>query len=314
MAHRKRNTSHITVLAFTLIIGLVMAVAGYVTYKGGLFELRSKAASKEIILKQWTFNKSKEGWKAVGFVKSGVSSGIYSLVINTKEYLRPRITHESVNVLLRYPVNTFRLRVSVTTPLNALPRPTCVLPPRCANNNPPCVYQKPGVFYCPLETGGRESVAQKKPFLPSELSYVPVSVLYRLQDSKSFSELPSVRMLADGRMRSYNFTFPKETYRKRINEIQVVFADSRTPISASMNIDTISVAGFSQAWALPPVSPGNGSDDWCPGPNGTSCSFTTCAGYDCDPGVGACPAQPMTCTPHKGICKNNQCVELESPR
>lgn len=116
MARKYDSSTRVLTFVLTVAFGLVAAVIAYATF-GGSFELRSKAATEEVILKLWTFDANQEGWLAKDFSLSTVSKGMYQLSVNSNKSIAvaPQIIHTSVQTTLKYPVNKFRIRLAVTT-------------------------------------------------------------------------------------------------------------------------------------------------------------------------------------------------------
>ena len=67
MAIKHDSSTRILTFVLTVTFGLVAVVIAYATFKGGSFELRSKAAQEEVVLKQWTFDANAEGWNQKTF-------------------------------------------------------------------------------------------------------------------------------------------------------------------------------------------------------------------------------------------------------
>ena len=58
MVRKYDSSTRVLTFVLTVAFGLLSAVIAYASFKGGSFELRSKAATEEIILKQWAFSES----------------------------------------------------------------------------------------------------------------------------------------------------------------------------------------------------------------------------------------------------------------
>jgi len=137
MANYAKNSSRVITFVLMIAFALLAGVIGYATFKGGAFELRSRAAKEEVILKQWTFDSTKEGWVARDLASDTVRAGNYTLVIGKDiaapcrgqvcpqiaRLLSPLIEHTSVATTLKYPLNKFKIRLSISPA--STPKPTC---------------------------------------------------------------------------------------------------------------------------------------------------------------------------------------------
>lgn len=262
-----------------------MIVVGYATWKDGSFELRSKAASEDVILKQWTFEKSTEGWKAKDVEKSATNSDNFTLVIgsnaevisqkevctvskrlgnkkcqqtNVTTQLNPRMEHNEVATVLRYPVNKFRIRLLI--------RPD-------------------------------SSYAQQR------IGSVPVEISYRINGKKEF-ELPMMVMaLADGAMHEFSFDFPKAMSLRQVAEFMVSFVSLRSLANTRVDVADIRIIGVKE-FSVPVPIPTE-KVYTCESEDGTSCTIGSCPNSDCAPGAN-CPR--IYCTVRSGICQSGICV------
>ncbi len=282
----KYKQKSLNVISFVLMIAFafLVAVTGYVMVKGGSFELRSKAAQQEVILKQWTFQKGNEGWDAADFLSAIVEGGNYSLVVGPKTeevrygeeectgsekrgnyrcktpsstyVLSPKINHNAVNVILKYPLNRFNIRLTLSSlPSGIKPSPICELEPPCAYLKTPCKYAQQGVTYCPRADQPAGTYTGGGGVPPSGIQRVfkvPFQISYRLQ-GKNTDEAPvTIMALADGAMHDYSFNFPKELSLKKIVSMKISFAALRTQAKARVNIADMSIVGLPTVTKVPP--------------------------------------------------------------
>gem|GEM_PF-2813661 len=262
MAKNQKSSSHVISFVFMIAFAVIMAVIGYATWKGGMFELRSKASNTMGIIKSWTFAKDKEGWLAYDFGKSLVASqdtsgrpkagGIYTLVIGpkyqiqktykdcsnnrckTRKYtyeLKPRIQNSKVDAELLYSKNSFRMRLSVTGERQ------CQAPPACMFLRVPCAPQD-GVVYCDKDT--YVATSGEVLVMPKNME-VPVSVSYRLRGKRSFEPPVTMKVNADAGMQDISFDFPESVVRKRIDVIQVSFEAIRKYPNVLVQIEEIQI-------------------------------------------------------------------------
>lgn len=280
MAKYKQQSSNVISFVLMIAFAFFVAVTGYVMVKGGSFELRSKAAQQEVILKQWTFQNQKgnEGWDAADFLSAIVEGGNYSLVVGSKtEEIRygeeectgsekrgnykcktpsstyvfsPRIHHDAVNVSLKYAYHRFKIRLKLNSmPSGIKPSPICELEPPCAYLKTPCKYAQQGVTYCPRVGPSAGTSAGSGGVPPSgtqRVFKVPVQIFYRLQ-GKNTDEAPvTIMALADGAMHDYSFNFPKELSLKKIVSMKISFAALRTQAKARVDIADMSIVGLKE--------------------------------------------------------------------
>ncbi len=278
MVRNHDSSTRVLTFVLTVVLGLVSVVIGYAIFKNGSFELRSKAAQEEVVLKEWGFKKDNEGWNAEDFESAIVKDGNYSLVVGSKVeeirygeeectgsekrgnyrcrtpssiyVLSPRINQNAVNVILKYPVNRFRMRLKLSSmPSGIKPTPTCEPVPPCAYLKKSCKYVQEGVTYCPkvdqpagTYTGG----GGVPPSGNQHVISVPFQISYRLQ-GKNTDEPPVTRMaLADGVMHDVSFNFPKETSLKQVVSMKISFENLRTQAKARVDISDISIAGIKE--------------------------------------------------------------------
>ncbi len=279
MAMYKKNPSRVISVVLMVAFALLAVVVGYATVKGGQFELRSKAASEEVMLKQWTFEKNAEGWQAKDVGKSTVSGGNLSLVVGanpeivTREQsctgskrrgnykcrtvsktvvLTPRIEQNSVNTTLLYAESRLKMRLALSLPGLPNPSVTCTPPPSCAYLRTPCKYAQQGVNYCPIYQKGNESAGMAKedsrwaPQPDPRMMKVPVEVSYRIQGKKTFEAPVMISIAADGNMHDVSFSFPREMSLRRVEELKVAFGDLRKQPNARVDIADISLVGYKE--------------------------------------------------------------------
>lgn len=227
----KAKNSSVNVITFVLMVafGLLALVAGYATLVGGSFDLRSKAATEEILLKQWTFDAGASDWKAADWGRQSVGRGVYSLVVDTKTetrsqtkvctgkeklgnytcrkrtvvtQLEPRLERGSVDTVLLYPVNRFKIKLSVMV-------------------------------------GGRDPRTQKTKAIP-----VSFMVQYKLEGKTSFETPVPLTLIADGAMQDIAFEFPKDFLRRKITDIKLSFVDMKALANTVIAIDEIRLVGY----------------------------------------------------------------------
>lgn len=76
MASSRKNTSHPVQIALMIVFGLLVLIAGYAVLNGGIFEVRSKAALGENIVKRWEFDTSADGWTTTLLSNVKVANGL----------------------------------------------------------------------------------------------------------------------------------------------------------------------------------------------------------------------------------------------
>jgi len=232
MAKAKKNSSKVITIVLMVAFGLLALVVGYATLIGGSFELRSKAATEEILLKQWTFDSGAQDWKASDWGKQSVGKGVYSLVIDTKTetrerkevctgtkkrgnykcrqktvvtQLEPRLERGAVDTTLLYPVNRFKMKLSV------------------------------------LAGVGSDPYAKKMRVLP-----VSFMVQYKLEGKNAFETPVPLKLTADGSMQEVVFEFPKELLRKKITDFKISFVDMKAMANTAIAVDQIQLVGYKE--------------------------------------------------------------------
>lgn len=224
------------VITFVLMVtfALLSGVIGYAAYKGGNFELRSKAALSEVPLKQWLFATDTEGWVSGDVESAAVERGKYVVQIrDTAEGTRreevctgtqkrgnykcknkpvtytldPSIANGNINTTLRFPLNQLRIRMSV------------VIPPGTVWKEPSGAMMK------------RQPRAQ-------------IRLVYSIA-GRAGNEPPITAMTAfDGESHELLFDFPRDMSLKTIDKMSISFADLRGFAGARILIDEISLLGF----------------------------------------------------------------------
>lgn len=270
MANYKKSASSTKILTFvlTVVFGLLAAVVAFATFRNGSFELRTKAAAEEVVLKQWLFEKDTEGWNAQDVGKSTVRGGNYSLEIGKKSELvrpqevctgkeknkcrirnvvtplSPRVEHAAVETVLKYVQHKLRIRMALVFPQSTRP-PGCQPPPTCAYLREPCKYERPGVTFCHKDTIQKvqENVGTGR---EQRLTNIPMSVSYRLQGKQVFETALGFVGIIDGTVREYSLDLPKEVSLKRIDELRVSFGDLRKEAGARVDIADISIIGLKE--------------------------------------------------------------------
>lgn len=278
MAQRTDSSTRVITFVLMVVFAILSGVVIYAAWKGGSNDIRSRAASEEIILKQWTFDAGSEGWSAKDEGSSYVKGGNFSIVIGPKGEIRkqeyqctgtkkngnyrcknkvtntvldPRMENDSVGVALQYPVNRFRIRFLATKP--AAPSPTCTLPPPCAYLKSPCRYMKANVSYCPI---GREYEArpltdknvdsQFSKQVPGTVSKMPVTVSYRYDGRNAFEDPVQLVAVADGSFQEYSFDFPSTAKLKKVAALEISFGSMRFQPNMRIDVDTISLVGVKE--------------------------------------------------------------------
>ena len=266
----KKHDSSTRVLTFVLTIafGLVAAVIAYATFNGGSFDLRSKAATEEIILKQWTFNTNAEGWQAKDFLSSAVSGGIYTLTVHptykqecttqgkgrtarqickqvrAMRELTPQIFNTSVATNLMYPVNKFRIRLAVLAPKATAGRPPT------GENGKTVSFQSPQAVY---------------PFT--------IKVTQKYQGKKLSDADQQISAIADGKEHEYSFEFSRALNLKRVDELQIQFVSLPRDANTVVSINDIALIGMKEVRptiskvppSRTPIQCGSGVKTFAPG-------------------------------------------------
>lgn len=238
MAGYKKNssTSRIFTFVLTVVFGLLAAVVAFSALRGGVFELRTKAAAEEVVLKQWTFDSNAEGWTAKQFGKSAVSGGNYSLIVgpvsesvtpeeyctgsvkngnyrcrtrNVRQPFNPRIENSAAQTVLRFVNHKLRVRLALTLGQPPAPGP-----------------------------GMEKQRAMVTKF--------PVSVSYRLQGKSAFETALTFAAVADGAAHEYSLDLPREASLKRIDHLRVSFAELRKEAGARIDVADISIIGLKE--------------------------------------------------------------------
>lgn len=218
MSKKKDDPSNVISFVFMITFGLIMAVIVYVTFNGGFFALESKAASEDRILKQWTFDIGNEGWNAKDVLSSVVSNGMYLLTLNTVSRPEtPRVIQSRVLTPLKYPINKFRMRLTVSTP------PVRVIPPAGIDTKNQKIIPNP-------------PIQQAYPFT------IKVSVKYQGKPTNDAEQLISA--VADGKEHEYSFLFPRTVNLKRIDELQVTFVGLKSVSKTIISINDIALIGM----------------------------------------------------------------------
>lgn len=242
MVRKHDSSTRVLTFVLTVAFGLLSAVIAYASFKGGSFELRSKAATEEVILKQWTFDKVAEGWSAKDFLSGVVTGGMYKLTVNSKQQiaeskqecttnpkqkkqvckqvrvmrdLSPRLLNTSVQTILQYPVNKFRIRLSVGSP-------------------------------------------QLKKIMPSppERAYPFTLKVSQKYQGKKVSEIEQqISAVADAKEHEYSFDFPKDSSLKRVDELQITFVALGTQAGTFVSINDIALIGLKEVKPTPTKKP-----------------------------------------------------------
>ncbi len=79
MAKYKPESSKVISFVLMIAFALFVVVIGYATYKGGSFELRSKAAQEDYVVKRWEFDGAENDW-----VGSGITLEVKDGMLKTK--------------------------------------------------------------------------------------------------------------------------------------------------------------------------------------------------------------------------------------
>lgn len=259
MVRKHDSSTRVLTFVLTVAFGLLSAVIAYASFKGGSFELRSKAATEEVILKQWTFDKVAEGWGAKDFLSSAVSGGMYKLTVNSKqqiaEYkqecttnpkqkkqvckqvrvmrdLSPRLVNTSVQTNLLYPINKFRIRLSAGSPSSSGRLPT--------------LKEK------------QENEIRNKPSPPQSAYPITLKVSQKYQGKKVSETEQQISAVADAKEHEYSFDFPKDSSLKRVDELQITFVGLGTQAGTYVSINDISLIGLKEVkptiTKMPPVA------------------------------------------------------------
>lgn len=239
MASKQSSSSKILTVVVTIAFALVAGVIAYATWQGGAFQLRSKAAAEEAVLKQWTFDSGKEGWSASDWGANEIVKGVYSLTVGkkseesnreevctgqkknnnykckTKTVTRlfdPRIENGS-DVTLSYAYNRFKMTASVS-PISEFAR------------------KQVGV----IADGG----AYKSRMAPTK---VTARVLYKINNRTNYESPLEVVLVADGAMHEVYVDFPKPMALRKITNLRVSFGELRTNADWRVLVDSIVIAG-----------------------------------------------------------------------
>lgn len=233
MMKLSRRSPNVISLVLLITFGLLAAVIGYATIKGGNFELRSKAATKDILLKQWTFDAGSQEWTAGDWGSQSAGKGVYSLVVDTKTERReqkevctgskkrgnekcrnktvvtpldPHLLRGSVDTVLLYPQNRFGIKLSVTLPAT--------------------------------ETSPLAKKPAKTP--------VTFSVRYKMEGKSTFENPVPLTVNANAGIQDVAFAFPKGMSLKKITDIRISFADIKSRAGAVIVVDDIRLVGLKE--------------------------------------------------------------------
>ncbi len=235
MAKYPHNPSKVISFVLMVTFGLLMLVVAFATWKGGSFELRSKAATQDVLLKAWSFDTNAEGWVAKDVGSSSAGGGSLTLVVGPNastsredEYCTgskkrgnykcrtrtittafdPRIEHAGVQTVLRYPGNRFSLKMSVT----------------------------PGGAF----SKGSEWIKNPR------ITPIPITVYvsYKLQGRSVFEPAVPLKTVANGSLQEVVFDFPKAYSLKRVDEIQISFKELRGMANTRILVDEIRIIGL----------------------------------------------------------------------
>ena len=265
MARKYDSSTRVLTFVLTVAFGLLSAVIAYASFKGGSFELRSKAATEEVILKQWTFDKVAEGWDAIDFLSSKVSEDVYKLMLHpTKEItsvrrecnvvgggkkkkerevckdisdtktLFPRILNTKIGVNFLYPINKFRMRLAVLNPI---------------------FKEKPKRL--PSEVTMYLPVPPAPPVIPF---IIKVSPKYKGNKIPIVNPI-EISAVADGREHEYSFEFPNDSGPKGtsgirgVEEIQIDFSGLNLGKDTIVSINDISIFGRKEVPPTPTKKP-----------------------------------------------------------
>ncbi len=227
MVRKHDSSTRVLTFVLTVAFGLLSAVIAYASFKGGSFELRSKAATEEVILKQWTFDADKEGWDAKDFFSGVVSKGTYQLTVNPKEKisvpreLTPRLINTIVQTHLKYPANKFRIRLAVATSLRSVDRPT--------------------------PTGKEIKKERILPSITQKQAFPFVMKVSQKYQGKSLSVTEQqISAVADGKEHEYSFEFSKDSSLKRVDELQIQFVSLPLIANTTVSVNDIALIGMKE--------------------------------------------------------------------
>lgn len=113
MVNKHASSLHVFTFVLTVAVGLVAVVIAYATFKGGSFELRSKAAAEEVVLEKWTFNTEEDNyWEAINFFSSKKEDGLYKLQI-FNSVNEPSLKNQFIQTRLSHITNKLRIQMTV---------------------------------------------------------------------------------------------------------------------------------------------------------------------------------------------------------
>lgn len=296
-----QNSPSVISTVLYIVFGLLTIIIGYVTIARTSFDLRSKAKYEQVLLKQYTFNVSKEGWKAKNFGSSTWAGGQYFLEIDSRTHvskedacyeddlseqeecsgdfemipLKPRIRHEEVDTLVMFPSALVTLRLSVTLPSST----------------------QSGQLGNPWNFMNGSNSATF--FLQKQSKRFPIKLSYRFHDAADFEPLVSAWGRMDGRMQEVTFALPRSVALRSIDELSISFEEIQNVANAVIEIDDIRIVGLKEIAQVPTPTPTSISDACAP--NGSVCVMG-----------GVCPSGAV-CKRATGICINNHCVMGDQP-
>ena len=275
----KRTDSSMNVIKLTLAVsfGLLAAVIGYATWKGGFFELRSRATTEVTPIITWSFASGAEGWTARETAPNpGVIDGAYKFTIaNNPTYVRREevctgngkkkpikcrernVTHQMdprmevsspSGIILSQHAIKFIAHITVKPVPIILPTPT----PPCAML-PPCAYipglcddyqeQYPDTNFCPpASTPVPTATTGPSPTLVPA-THFPVVIKYRLKNKNTFEAPISIDVVADGVSHEYAVDFPSTISTKTIAAITVSYYSLRQYKGYSVKVDDMGIIG-----------------------------------------------------------------------
>jgi len=247
MVRKHDSSTRVLTFVLTVAFGLLSAVIAYASFKGGSFELRSKAATEEVILKQWTFDKVAEGWDAKDFLSSTIIGGMYKLTphqskqiaeskqecttnpkqkkqvckqVRVMRDLSPRLVNTSVQTNLLYPINKFKIRLAA-----GLPSGSDRLPP---------------------QKEMQENNIRNKPNPPQFAYPITLKVSVKYQGKKVSDAEWQISAVADAKEHEYSFDFPKDSSLKRVDEMQIVFVGLGIQAGTFVSINDIALIGMKE--------------------------------------------------------------------
>lgn len=260
----KKKSSKVITIVLSIAFGIIALIIGYATFKGGTFELRSRATDVETIIKKWKFETDAEGWSAQQVGKFEVKEGSMVVSIHkvstytdVQEVCKggsrkkeetckdkkvtlnkdPRIEIGTINTpLVDYPKFKFRMRLALF-PATSSATP-CVMPPPCAFLPAGCDpdYHEPGVTYCDITATPTPTVNSNAP------TQFPLVLSYKVSGSNTPT---SVRLDApvDTTTHEYTIDLPESVALKTLQGARLSFASMRKYAGYEAKIEEISLIG-----------------------------------------------------------------------